>query len=164
MMTYTDSLELEHFGVKGMKWGVRRYQNADGTLTAAGKDRLAKYKFKEENRVNKQKTSYQNAVNRRAKRRAKTGALQKPKDKAAEKKRIEDFKKELSVIKKLKYSDMEKELKAKRKANTELIAAQMTLGILGTVVTSALQEIDQSGPESSIRKLRLELYDELNKR
>lgn len=32
--------ELMHFGVKGMKWGVRRYQNKDGTLTAKGK---AKY-------------------------------------------------------------------------------------------------------------------------
>ena len=28
---------LEHYSVLGMKWGVRRYQNADGTLTAAGK-------------------------------------------------------------------------------------------------------------------------------
>lgn len=30
---------LCHYGVKGMKWGVRRYQNSDGTLTAAGKKR-----------------------------------------------------------------------------------------------------------------------------
>lgn len=28
---------LAHYGVKGMKWGVRRYQNEDGTLTALGK-------------------------------------------------------------------------------------------------------------------------------
>lgn len=31
---------LQHYGVKGMKWGVRRYQNKDGTLTSAGKTRL----------------------------------------------------------------------------------------------------------------------------
>ena len=29
--------ELYHHGIKGMKWGVRRYQNADGSLTAAGR-------------------------------------------------------------------------------------------------------------------------------
>ena len=30
---------LEHHGILGMKWGVRRYQNEDGSLTALGKDR-----------------------------------------------------------------------------------------------------------------------------
>ena len=33
------STELMHYGVKGMKWGVRRYQNKDGTLTKQGKER-----------------------------------------------------------------------------------------------------------------------------
>lgn len=31
--------ELYHHGVKGQKWGVRRYQNKDGSLTTAGKER-----------------------------------------------------------------------------------------------------------------------------
>lgn len=37
------SNNLEHHGIKGMRWGVRKYQNEDGTLTDAGKK---KYKTK----------------------------------------------------------------------------------------------------------------------
>lgn len=39
---YDPTTELTHWGVRGMKWGVRRYQNKDGSLTAAGKKRRAK--------------------------------------------------------------------------------------------------------------------------
>ena len=44
---------LTHYGILGMKWGVRRYQNKDGSLTAAGKKRA---KAKESGRKEDQKS------------------------------------------------------------------------------------------------------------
>ena len=38
-MDYLRMHELYHWGIKGMKWGIRRYQNPDGSLTEEGKAR-----------------------------------------------------------------------------------------------------------------------------
>jgi len=62
---YIKHSELFHHGIKGQKWGVRRYQNEDGSLTEAGKRRYSKQIYRNELRrdfsrkINDAYTNYQ---------------------------------------------------------------------------------------------------------
>ena len=46
--------ELYHHGIKGQRWGVRRYQNEDGTLTPAGQKRKEKLELKQQRKSEKE--------------------------------------------------------------------------------------------------------------
>ena len=41
MNPHDNGTTLSHYGIKGMKWGVRRYQKKDGSLTSSGKKRYS---------------------------------------------------------------------------------------------------------------------------
>ena len=64
-MVYVNTNELYHHGIKGQKWGIRRFQNPDGTLTQAGRKRYMNYdgSYKKKKKKSKAK-QYEKQLNK----------------------------------------------------------------------------------------------------
>lgn len=92
---YYNPYELTHWGIKGMKWGVRRFQNKDGSLTIDGGkryngsdyqprkslgDRISDYKKASKRKAALKKARATKEANRKAAEEAKAAAEQRKKD------------------------------------------------------------------------------------
>ena len=75
--SFVNENELYHWGIKGMKWGVRRYQNPDGSLTAAGRKR---YTDKDGNLNTAGKKKFGNSVKTKTESEAETPKRKSVKD------------------------------------------------------------------------------------
>lgn len=87
MTTYQNDY-LAHHGIKGQKWGQRRYQNLDGSLTAEGRKRLG---YSLNPKGNKKESSVKKLVDMAKSKRAEKAEARKAEKEAAEKQKRMDY-------------------------------------------------------------------------
>lgn len=123
--------ELKHYGIKGMKWGVRRFQNSDGSLTTDGKKRYSGDNLKD---IQKQVNQGKNVVD----------GVKKTKAKAAEKRTEKKIKDDLSqmsdkelrdIVNRLNMEERYTQVMKSRGVETGKSRADKILEYAGTALT-----------------------------
>lgn len=139
--------ELYHHGVKGMRWGIRRYQNSDGSLTETGQKRLDKYRSEELDKiVDKYKveklTKQRDKLERKA--RTKGGLFIDNKIAKARYRVLKASAMEYLESQKLyamSYEDMMSERSALRKAKGKTFIAGLGRKVVGAVIGESAGDI-----------------------
>lgn len=118
-----NSSYLEHHGIKGQKWGIRRFQNADGSLTPDGKkrygvnDKKVKYKVKLQSPFEKK----QEKLARKEQRMSEKEEIQRRKNELKERqKNLKNLGKSKETIKEENKPDLNQKKSAKDMTDEEL--------------------------------------------
>ena len=147
--------ELTHHGIKGMRWGVRRYQNADGTLTDAGKKRYAsdmdklkqqektlKTKIKQKEKTDKNKQRTQAKLDKLEAKKKELKELKKSFNNSKKSKKPEDGKVQNKKVKEEKPEKTEEELYQERKQKAiKSGSAKDILQFKGDLTAQEMQEV-----------------------
>lgn len=139
--------DLYHHGIKGQKWGIRRFQNEDGSLTEAG---IARYRYAGSSRFFGGAGRKQNAAAReelglnRKKRKNSATENRIAEQYAATKKGIKKYQEQTDTAKSLGFAkDAEKGRRAVKSLEKELGALKMELSNYNKLPEAGKKKIDK---------------------
>lgn len=144
---------LEHHGVLGQKWGVRRYQNSNGSLTSAGKQRYAKKIAKDDYRVDR----YQ-------RKQEKTNSFRKYRKLDKKIRKTNTKKRQLQSDTGVKLTKAEQnwghEKVASYRSTSKSIRTGMIVvaGLLGTAATASVAPVVVAAPAAAISAKQIPYY------